>query len=124
MPFDHQPKPLKGIFPSTERIITVTDIAVKFRQTIGGHLQRNPIKISREYFERVHIVYPVHVNPYCPAKAHGILGNQENVTSAASAGFSGYGSNYERSKIHSDRLRRITGRSPRTGYSCLWYFAM
>lgn len=80
MPFDLSQSPLKDIPFNRKEIITVT---AHRRENFGKPLEdicSGILKISREYFERVHIVYPVHLNPIVQQTAHDILGNQENIT--------------------------------------------
>jgi len=80
MPFDLSKSLLNKIPFEQKEIITVT---AHRRENFGEPLAdicRGILKISREFLERVHIVYPVHLNPIVQQTVRDILGAQENIT--------------------------------------------
>ncbi|MHC1772325.1 MAG: non-hydrolyzing UDP-N-acetylglucosamine 2-epimerase [Flexilinea sp.] len=80
MPFDLEKSPLKDIPFGQKEIISVT---AHRRENFGKPLEdicNTILKISRDYSNRVHIVYPVHLNPIVQKTAYGILSGQENIS--------------------------------------------
>lgn len=79
MPFDLADSPLAQI-PFDKEIITVT---AHRRENFGEPLRQicqAILRLSQKYRERVHIVYPVHLNPVVQQTAHEILDGQPNIS--------------------------------------------
>ncbi len=80
MPFDLGKSPLKSIPFDTKEIITVT---AHRRENLGKPLENifaAILKISHEFYDRIHIVYPVHPNPAVQNAARAILDGQKNIS--------------------------------------------
>lgn len=79
LPYDPVTGPLKGL-PWDNRLILVT---AHRRENFGEPLRQICLAlqdVARIYAGKVHIVYPVHPNPYVQETAHSILDNASGVT--------------------------------------------
>ncbi|HOU19902.1 MAG TPA: UDP-N-acetylglucosamine 2-epimerase (non-hydrolyzing) [Flexilinea sp.] len=80
IPFEEKGTPLEGIPFGEKEIITVT---AHRRENHGKPLVdicNAILKISQVYADRVHIVYPVHLNPIVRKTAFSILDHQPNIS--------------------------------------------
>ncbi len=78
-PYELESGPLAGI-PWDRRVILVT---AHRRENFGQPLENifsALLRIAKSYSERVHLVYPVHLNPNVYDPAHSMLGGVSNIT--------------------------------------------
>lgn len=78
-PYEIESGPLAGI-PWDRRVILVT---AHRRENFGQPLENifsALLRIAKSYSERVHLVYPVHLNPNVYDPAHSMLGGVSNIT--------------------------------------------
>jgi UDP-N-acetylglucosamine 2-epimerase (non-hydrolysing) len=78
-PYELASGPLAGI-PWDRRVILVT---AHRRENFGQPLENifsALLRIAKSYSERVHLVYPVHLNPNVYDPAHSMLGGVSNIT--------------------------------------------
>jgi UDP-N-acetylglucosamine 2-epimerase (non-hydrolysing) len=78
-PYEVESGPLAGI-PWDRRVILVT---AHRRENFGQPLENifsALLRIAKSYSERVHLVYPVHLNPNVYDPAHSMLGGVSNIT--------------------------------------------
>lgn len=78
-PYEVESGPLAGI-PWDRRVILVT---AHRRENFGQPLENifsALLRIAKSYSERVHLVYPVHLNPKVYDPAQGMLGGVSNIT--------------------------------------------
>lgn len=80
LPFNLEKSKLKDIPFGSKEVITVT---THRRKNFGEPLEnicKTILQISEIYKERVHVVYPVHLNPNVQNIVHSILGKQSNIS--------------------------------------------
>lgn len=80
LPFDVASSPLQSLPFGEKEIVTVT---AHRRENLGAPLERicdALATLAAEYRDRIHIVYPVHLNPNVRATVYPKLGNIANIT--------------------------------------------